>query len=152
MAALIANAVARRRRDLSEDLVVRVGLQRAVVRADEVNELVAEQVSRGVPYKFGRAALRTRLVNFVYRRMGLLESDPRDITRSIQADPVVRGALDTVWPSVSPSALVRDLLSNAELLEFCADGILDPAEQDAIRRARQRSVDVRRSRARRRSP
>ena len=136
MAPVIANAVARRRRDLDDGFVVRVGLQRAAVEADEVNELVAEQVGRGVPYKFGRAALRTRLVNFVYRRMGLLESDPRDITRAIQADPVLRGALDAVWPAVSPSALVRDLLSNAEQLASCADGILDQAEQDAIRRVR----------------
>jgi DNA helicase IV len=75
-------------------------------------------------------------VNLVYRRMGLLESDPRDITRSIQADPVLRGALDAVWPAVSPSALVRDLLSNAEQLASCADGILDLAEQDPLRRVR----------------
>ena len=136
LAQVIANAVARRRRDLDDGFVVRVGLQRAAVEADEVNELVAEQVARGVPYKFGRAALRTRLVNFVYRRMGLLESDPRDLTQAIQADPVVRGALDAVWPAVSPSALVRDLLSNAEQLAACADGILDQAEQDAIRRVR----------------
>ncbi len=136
MAPAIANAVARRRRDLADGFVVRVGLQRAAVDADEVNELVAEQVARGVPYKVGRAALRTRLVNFVYRRMGLLESDPRDITQAIQADPVLRGALDAVWPAVSPSALVRDLLSNAEQLASCADGILDRAAQVAIRRVR----------------
>ena len=136
MAPVIANAVARRRRDLSEGFVVRVGLQRAAVEANEVNELVAEQVNRGVPYKFGRAALRTRLVNFVYRRMGLLESDPGDITRAIQADAVLRGALDAVWPAVSPKALVRDLLSSADQLASCADGILDREEQDAIRRVR----------------
>ena len=41
------------------------GCKRAAIDADEVNELVAEQVARDVPYKFGRAALRTRLVNFV---------------------------------------------------------------------------------------
>ena len=136
MAPVIANAVTSRRRALRESFVVRVGLQRAVVQPDEVNELVAEQVARGVPYKVGRAALRTRLVNFVYRRMGLLEADPHDITRAIQADPVLRGVLDAVWPAVSPSALVRDLLSNADQLASCTDGILDADEQDAIRRPR----------------
>ena len=68
--------------------------------------------------------------------MGLLESDPRDVTRAVQADPVLRRTLDAVWPAVSPKALVRDLLSNAEQLVSCAEGILEPAEQDAIRRAR----------------
>jgi DNA helicase IV len=136
MARVLANAVERRRRDLADGFVVRVGLQRAAVEAEEVNALVAEQIARGVPYKFGRAALRTRLVNFVYRRMGLLEADPRDLTRAIQADPVLRGVLDSVWPAVSPTALVRDLLANRDVLAACADVILDPDEQDAIRRTR----------------
>jgi DNA helicase IV len=136
MAQVLANAIERRRGDLTDGFVVRVGLPRAAVEPEEVNALVAEQVARGVPYKFGRAALRTRLVNFVYRRMGLLEADPRDITRAIQADPVLRGVLDAVWPAVSPVALVRDLLSNAEQLAECARGILEPVEQDAIRRTR----------------
>ncbi len=136
MAAVIANAGAGRRRRLEQPLVVRVGLQRAAIDSEEVNAFVDEQVARRVPYKVGRAALRTRLVNFAYRRMGLLESDPPDITRAIRADPALRGALDVVWPAVSPSALVRDLLSNAEQLARCADGILESEEQDAIRRVR----------------
>ena len=89
-----------------------------------------------MPYKFGRAALRTRLVNFVYRRMGLLEADPRDITRAIQADPVMRGVLDAVWPAVSPPRSSAICCRTASMLAACADEILDPDEQDAIRRTR----------------
>ena len=136
MAAVIANAVSRRRGRLENGFVVRVGLQRAVVDPDEVSTLVDEQVARGVPYKVGRAALRTRLVNFAYRRMGLLESDPHDVTRASRADPALRGALDAVWPSVSPSMLIRDLLSNAEQLGTYAKGVLESGEQDAIRLVR----------------
>jgi DNA helicase IV len=136
MATVIANAVSSRRRRLEQGFVVRVGLPRAAIDPEEMSALVDEQVARGVPYKVGRAALRTRLVNFAYRRMGLLESDPHDITRAIRADPVLRGALDTVWPAVSPTALIRDLLSNADQLARCADGTLEPEEQEAILRAR----------------
>jgi DNA helicase IV len=136
MARVIANAVAQRRGTLAEAFVVRVGLERARVEPDEVAELVAEQLNRDVPYKAARAALRTRLVNLVYKRMGNLEADPRDVTNAIRADAGVRAALDVVWPAVSPSALVRDLLSDAACLAAAADGILDPSEQDAIRRAR----------------
>ncbi|MEX1009443.1 MAG: UvrD-helicase domain-containing protein [Acidimicrobiia bacterium] len=136
MAAVIANAVLGRRRRLEQGFVVRFGLQRAAIEPEEVNALVDEQVARGMPYKVGRAALRTRLVNFAYRRMGLLESDPHDITRAIRADPAVRGALDAVWPAVSPSALIRDLLSDVDQLAICADGTLDSEEQRAIRRVR----------------
>ena len=121
--------------------------------ADEVNELVAEQVARGVPYKFGRAALRTRLVNFVYRRMGLLEADPRDITRAIQADPVVRGALDAVWPSVSPAALVARPAVECRAARRVRRRGARPrrAGRRIRRRAAARAVDGRRPRAGRRS-
>ena len=81
MAPVIANAVARRRRDLPEGFVVRVGLQRAAVEADEVNELVAEQVARGVPYKFGRAALRTAAGELRVPPDGALRSRTRATSR-----------------------------------------------------------------------
>src|SRR5439155_4643757 len=136
MAAVVANAVSQRRRPLGRGFVVRIGLERAAVDADEVNDLVAEQVARRVPYRAGRAALRTRLVNLVYRRLGLLESDPREITRAIRADASLQAALDRVWPSVSPPALVRDLLSNAEQLAACSAGVFDDDERATIRRAR----------------
>jgi DNA helicase IV len=136
MAAVIANAVAARRGSVEGGFVVRLGLHRARVDAEELDALVAEQVARGVPYKVGRAALRTRLVNIAYRRMGVLESDPHDLTKSIRADPALREALDAVWPAVSPSALVRELLSNADRLATAAAGILDAEEQSAILRPR----------------
>ena len=136
MAGVIEHAVAQRRDAVSDGFVVRVGLERARVEPSDIAELVAEQVARDVPYKAARAALRTRLVNLVYRRMGNLDADPRDVTKAVRADAGVRAALDAAWPAVSPSALVRDLLSDPTRLARAAAGILDPAEQDAIRRAR----------------
>jgi hypothetical protein len=136
MAAVVANAVAARRGRIEDGFVVRVGLQRALVEREEVDALVAEQVARGVPYRVGRAALRTRLVNLVHRRMGQLDSDPRDVIRKLRADPALRGALDAVGPAVSPQALVRDLLSDTERLAMLADGILDPDEQVVLARTR----------------
>jgi UvrD-like helicase C-terminal domain/PhoH-like protein len=137
MAAVVANAVAARRGRIEDGFVVRVGLQRALVEREEVDALVAEQVARGVPYRVGRAALRTRLVNLVHRRMGQLDSDPRDVIRKLRADPALRGALDAVGPAVSPQALVRDLLSDTERLAMLADGILDPDEQVVLARTGQ---------------
>jgi DNA helicase IV len=136
MAAVLANALAQRRGSLEDPLVVRLGLRRAVVEPDVVHALVAEQVARDIPYKAGRAALRTRLVNAVHRELGLLESDPRDTARDIRGDTSLRAALDTVWPAVSPSALVRELLSSEAQLQRAAHPILDDDEQRAIRRAR----------------
>jgi DNA helicase IV len=136
MAAVIARAVEDRRRALECPLVVRVGLRRASVEADELAALVGEQVARRVPYAAGRAALRTRLVNLVSRRLGAFDADPQDLTLEVRADPGLRAALDTVWPAVSPRALVRDLLSNSSLLARVADGILDAGEQQSLLRSR----------------
>ncbi|HXY91794.1 MAG TPA: ATP-binding domain-containing protein [Acidimicrobiia bacterium] len=136
LAMVLARAVAARRAHASDGFVVRLGLRRAAVEGAEVDELVAEQVARGVPYRVGRAALRTRLVNLVYRRMGLLDADLRDVTTEIRASDSLRQALDRVWPAVSPRALVRDLLSDAEQLTALADGVLDAEEQAALLRAR----------------
>jgi DNA helicase IV len=136
MAAVIARAVADRRGELDGALVVRVGLRRASVEPDELAALVAEQVARGVPYAAGRAALRTRLVNLVSRRLSALDADPQDLTNAARTDPRVRAALDTVWPAVSPRTLVRELFSSDGLLARVADGILDADEQRALRRPR----------------
>jgi DNA helicase IV len=136
MARVVANAVAARRGSVTEPLVVRIGLLHARVEPEEVAGLVAEQLERDVPYKAARAALRTRLVNLVYRRMGNLEADPRDMSKSIRADERLRAALDTAWPAISPTALVRELLSDARRLGTAADGILEPHEQSAILRSR----------------
>ena len=136
MAGVIKHAVAQRRGTIADGFVVRVGFEHARVEPGDVADLVAEQVARDVPYKAARAALRTRLVNLVYRRMGNLEADPRDVTKAIRTDAGMRSALDAAWPAVSPSTLVRDLLSDPTRLARAAAGILDPAEQEAIRRAR----------------
>jgi DNA helicase IV len=136
MARVVANAVAARRGTVTEPLVVRIGLLHARVEAGEMAGLVDEQLARGVPYKAARAALRTRVVNLVYRRMGNFEADPRDLTKTIRADDRVRAALDVAWPAVSPIALVRDLLSDRRRLAVAADGILSVQEQAAIVRPR----------------
>src|SRR5262245_9784161 len=136
MAAVIANSVARRRHPLERDVVVRIGLRRAVLEPDEVDALVAEQIARDVPYNVGRAALRTRLVNLVYRRFGVMEAEPRELTKAIRANESLRAALDAVWPAVSSRALIRELLSDRDELLRAADGILDESERHAVHRPR----------------
>jgi DNA helicase IV len=75
-------------------------------------------------------------VNLVYRRFGVLEAEPRELTKEIRANESLRAALDAVWPAVSSRALIRELLSNRDELARAADGVLDESERDAIHRAR----------------
>ena len=48
--------------------------------------------------------------------------------------------LDTLWPSVSPTALVRDLLSSRAQLERFSDGLLTDDERQLLLRARDATV------------
>ena len=45
----------------------------------------------------------------------------------------VRAVVDAIWPKADPVRLVFSLLSDPELLARAGDGLLDAAEQDAIR-------------------
>jgi DNA helicase IV len=136
MAAVIARAIDDRRGEIHEPLVVRIGLRRASVTVAEMTALVREQTERDIPYAAGRAALRTRLVNLLSRRMNALDAEPHDLARAVRADAALRAALDTVWPAVSPRTLVRELLTSEALLAHVAGGVLDPEEQVVLRRAR----------------
>ena len=48
--------------------------------------------------------------------------------------------LDTLWPSVSPNTLVRDLLSSREQLERYASGLFAPEEWQQLLRSRGSTV------------
>jgi DNA helicase IV len=48
--------------------------------------------------------------------------------------------LDTLWPTVSPTALVRDLLSSRAQLERFSDGLLSESEWQLLLRAREATV------------
>ena len=51
---------------------------------------------------------------------------------AIRADPGLKLALDAVWPPVSASTLVRDLLGDPARLARAAAGVLDDTEQALI--------------------
>ena len=80
-----------------------------------VNDLVASIVARPAPYKSGRLALRSRLVSearAAFRSSGRLGADEAWFEGELTSSEEFGALVDTLWPSVSPNALVRDLLSS----------------------------------------
>jgi DNA helicase IV len=134
MAVVVERGLAARRGTVDDPVSIRVGTARVVVTADEVRTLVDEQLARDVPYNVGRAALRTRLVSFVHRRHGMVAADPEGVRRAIRSDSALNAALDTVWPAVSATALVRGLLGDPAALAAAAEGVLDAGEQARLTR------------------
>ena len=130
MGELLRRALEGRRRPLEEDVSLRVRFARATLHRERVNDLVASIVARPAPYKSGRLALRSRLVSearTAFRSSGRLGADEAWFEGELTSSEEFGALVDTLWPSVSPTTLVRDLLSSREQLERYASGLFSPA-------------------------
>ncbi len=144
LAEVLRCGLQRRRRAVTEDVEVRYQLSRIVIPMARAQELAATVASRRIPYSAGRTTMRDLLARTVYERYaeltGRLGTEYRDVARSLATEPGFKRALDTLWPSVSAPALVRDLLSNKARLAEAADGVLDDGEQRLLLRRAGRSL------------
>jgi DNA helicase IV len=100
---------------------------------------LADEVRReATPYGVGRERLRARVVGLLQRQVEARAGDspPEAWLRRMSRVRPVTEYLDAVWPAVTPDGLVYDLLSDPAALARAADGLLDPAEQAALRWAK----------------
>ena len=135
MADVLAAGLRRRRRHVDSDVSIPARFATCVVPAGVLNELADSIAGTPVPYKAGRAALRSRLVSLVrqgLRASGRLEANEPWLEREVVASDVFRGLLDRLWPSVSPVALVRELLGSEERLAAAAVGLLSDSERQLL--------------------
>ncbi len=143
MGELLRRALEGRRRPLDDDVSLRVRFARATLRAEQVNELVASIVARPAPYKAGRLALRSRLVSEsrrAFRSSARLGADETWFEGELIATDEFAALLDTLWPSVSPTALVREVLSSRTQLERVSAGLFTEDERPLLLRARDATV------------
>src|SRR5580704_5683499 len=143
MAELLRRALEGRRNQLDQDVSLRVRFARATLSAQRVNELVSSITSRPAPYKAGRLALRARLVSEArraFRSSGRFGADEPWFERELTGTEEFGTLLDTLWPTVSPAALVRDLLASSDQLERYAAGLLQPSEWPLLLRRKSASV------------
>jgi DNA helicase IV len=141
LADVIANAAAGRSEAHPEELVARLEGEYVHVRAREVAELLdgARQelgLTRRARERFRMDVLRRFYEDYGARLGGLAWRDFGEIERALNAKGFLGRWLDRVWPTVSPDALVRSLLTSRPALEAAADGVLDPDEQRLLCRSR----------------
>jgi hypothetical protein len=123
MGELIARALASRRQRLTGDVSLRARFARATLAADDINALVDSIVARPAPYRSGRLALKARLVSEarrVFRNSERLGADEAWFEKELTETDEFRSLLEHLWPTVSPTALVSDLLGNQAQLERLA--------------------------------
>ena len=143
MAELLRRALEGRRNPLEHDVSLRVRFARASLSAQRVNELVNSITSRPAPYKAGRLALRARLVSEArraFRSSGRFGADEPWFERELTATDEFGSLLDLLWPTVSPAALVRDLLASSAQLELYSAGLLQPSEWPLLLRTKSARV------------
>jgi DNA helicase IV len=145
MALLLRRALDGRRRRLSEDVTLRVRFARATLAADRVNEVVDAITARPAPYAAGRHALRGRLVSEArraFRASARLGADEPWFEGELTRTEEFGALLDTLWPSVSPASLVRDLLSSAGQLGAAGAGVFSDEELSLLIRPREARVST----------
>jgi DNA helicase IV len=143
MSELLQRALEGRRRIVEHDVSLRVRFARATVSAERINELVASIAARPAPYKAGRAALRARLVSEArraFRSSDRVGADETWFEGELTATDEFGALLDLLWPTVSPAALVRELLSSRPQLERYAAGLFQPDEWALLLRPRDATV------------
>jgi DNA helicase IV len=140
MGELLRRALDGRRRTLDDDVSLRVRFARATLSAERVNQLVSSIEARPGPYKAGRLALKARLVSEarrVFRSSARLGADEAWFEGELTSSEEFAALLDTLWPTVSPTALVRELLSSRSQLQRHAAGLLSDPEWELLLRARE---------------
>jgi DNA helicase IV len=129
----------------ADDVVVGTPWGRLRLPLDEVRGAVEEIVARDTAFSVGRTALRTRL-----RRMAWLahqraredDAAPHDVFESaMRSNADLNAAVGRIWPSLSAPVLVKRLLTGRKALSDAAGGILDPVEQEVLRRPGARRLD-----------
>jgi DNA helicase IV len=120
--------------EAAEALVLTRGSWRWRVPGFQIAELIGELRDRGVRYGAGRAMLGHRIAHVILTRMEAAGDAVDDRTHdAVRRTRPVRAAVDAAWPAADPVRLVMRLLSDPALLARSAEGILDAAEQAAIR-------------------
>ena len=135
MAAVIARALHVRIGKPAAPLVVSDGSYRWRLSEDALRRVVDDVRREALPYAVGRERVRARVVALLQRQAERRRAEsPGEswLRRMGRVKPVVE-LLDAVWPAVTATDLVARLLSDPAALAEAADGILDEAEQAAIR-------------------
>ncbi len=134
MAAVLAKAMSSYLRQPRGPLEIGFGSRCLALAQDELIGIVRDLVKLGRPYSKSRELFRDRLV----ARLGgggLRADDDAQLRRHA----TLRRFLDEVWPALTATKVVADLLGGGTRLGVAAKGILDVTEQQSLRRRRGRA-------------
>lgn len=135
MAAVLARAVRDRQRPLRRDLVVGYGLQHLRLSVERSRRIVDEARRRHRRHNAGRRFVEQEVFTAL-ARSGRGDLDPTEVRERLRREPVVREALEWMWPVLTPAQFLHDLFGAPALLRHAGRGLLAPEECEALFRPR----------------
>jgi DNA helicase IV len=141
MVKVLAKAVRDRKRPLRRDLVVGYGLTRLRVTVADSERIVADARRRARHHNGGRRFVEAGL----FEALAASSRSPLDageVRSRLRHDPLVREALERMWPVLTPAELLHDLYGSKGLLELAGRHHLSDEEVAALRRPRSETVDA----------
>lgn len=153
MARAISTAVRDRQRPLREDLLLPFGAYQLRVTAAQSKDIVSAARRRGGSHNGRRRFVELQLADALVRseseardrgiRTGVIPITKRrapvnaeDMLDQFRDDDTFRGALDRMWPVLTPQELLHDLWSTPALIASATSGWLGEDERGALVRRR----------------
>ena len=135
MVDVVRRAVRDRQRPLREPLRVPYGVQFLTVTPDDTADVVRQARQRSRTHNAGRRHVEDLLIGRLAATCRT--DDSPDVVRNrIRHEPVVREALERMWPVLTPAQLLNDLYGSRALLRLAATGRLTDDEAMRLYRPR----------------
>jgi DNA helicase IV len=140
MADVLAKAVRDRRRPLRQPLLVGYGVETLRVTPERTQTIVGDARRRARTHNAGRKFVEAGLWEAL-AASSRYDPEIADVRDRLRHDPVVREALERMWPVLTPAQFLHDLFGSKPLLRLAAADRLSDAEIDALHRHRSESLD-----------
>jgi DNA helicase IV len=139
MTRVLAKAVRDRRRPLRRELVVGYGVQTLRLTVADSERILTVARRRARTHNMARRFVESAVYETL-AASGRGELDPVEVRDRLHTDPAVIGALEWMWPVLTPAELLHDLFGSHALLRVAGGRVLGPAERDLL--FRERSAEV----------
>jgi DNA helicase IV len=129
MVQVIANAVADRVRPPDQAIAFQPAGWKFEVKVESVAQAIDAIRAQGLPHNVARESFRVAFERVVNRAFARVRGESnRGGETAIRGLPEFARAMDRIWPLLTPTELVRQLLNSEERLERSGAGILTAAE------------------------
>ncbi len=145
MAEVVRAAVWARIGPLAGGLELRSGIYTVRLTEADLEQLQKTVQARRLPANQGRDVFRNLVLQEAWRRHSVRPGvDPGSepiFTGGLRSDSRFKTALDKMWPTLSPAAVVAALMGSPKRLTEASAGLLSPADQKLLRRKGTPKVD-----------